>query len=124
MTPWPIILNELQYRDDNIYRTIFEADPVSRNERLVGLAVPERFGRMSNLDNAELVKSTALKLELIKRRMVVQSKSYDELSDMVRDKEKLLAHTPAIQPVSTKTWSASLPGSDTASILFTICQDA
>ncbi|HAE13760.1 MAG: M23 family metallopeptidase [Chitinophagales bacterium] len=97
-----IILNELQYRDDNIYRTIFEADPVSRNERLVGIGGSERFGRMSNLDNAELVKSTALKLELIKRRMVVQSKSYDELSDMVRDKEKLLAHTPAIQPVSNK----------------------
>jgi murein DD-endopeptidase MepM/ murein hydrolase activator NlpD len=97
-----VILEELQYRDDNIYRTIFEAEPVSRNERLAGIGGSERFTRMSNLDNAELVKSTALKLELIRRKMVVQSKSYDEVSELIKNKEDLLSHTPAIQPVSNK----------------------
>ena len=94
-----VILSELQYRDDNIYRTIFEAEPVSRNERLAGIGGSERFKRLNQLDNAELVKNTAMKLELVKRKMVVQSKSYDEVSELVKDKEKLLAHTPAIQPV-------------------------
>lgn len=97
-----VILEQLQYRDDNIYRTIFEAEPVSRNERLAGIGGSERFTRMSNLDNAELVKSTALKLELIRRKMVVQSKSYDEVSELIKNKEDLLSHTPAIQPVSNK----------------------
>ncbi|KRP10202.1 MAG: peptidase M23 [Sphingobacteriales bacterium BACL12 MAG-120813-bin55] len=97
-----VILSELQYRDDNIYRTIFEAEPVSRNERLAGIGGSERFKRLNQLDNAELVKNTAMKLELVKRKMVVQSKSYDEVSELVKDKEKLLAHTPAIQPVSNK----------------------
>jgi len=96
------ILGELANRDDNIYRTIFEADPVSRNERIAGIGGSERFKRLNQLDNAELVKSTALKLELIKRKMVVQSKSFDEVSDLIKDKEKLLAHTPAIQPISNK----------------------
>jgi murein DD-endopeptidase MepM/ murein hydrolase activator NlpD len=49
-----------------------------------------------------LVKSTALKLELIRRKMVVQSKSYDEVSELIKNKEDLLSHTPAIQPVSNK----------------------
>jgi murein DD-endopeptidase MepM/ murein hydrolase activator NlpD len=97
-----VILSELQYRDDNIYRTIFEAEPVSRNERLAGIGGSERFKRLNQLDNAELVKNTAMKLELVKRKMVVQSKSYDEVSELVKVKEKLLAHTPAIQPVSNK----------------------
>ncbi len=97
-----VILSELQYRDDNIYRTIFEAEPVSRNERLAGIGGSERFKRLNQLANAELVKNTAMKLELVKRKMVVQSKSYDEVTDLIKNKEKLLAHTPAIQPVSNK----------------------
>ncbi len=96
------ILDELQERDDNIYRVIFEAEPVSRNERIAGIGGSERFKRLNKLDNAALLQSTAMKLELIKRKMVVQSRSFDEIGELVKDKEKLLAHTPAIQPVSNK----------------------
>lgn len=97
-----IILNEIEHRDDAIYRTIFEADPVSRNERLAGIGGSERFQRMNKLDNATLLKNTATKLELIRRKMVVQSKSFDEISELVKMKEEILAATPAIQPVSNK----------------------
>ncbi len=97
-----MILGELQERDDNIYRVIFEAEPVTRNERIAGIGGSDRFQRLNKLDNAQLLQSTAMKLELIKRKMVVQSKSFDEISEMLKDKEKLLAHTPAIQPVSNK----------------------
>lgn len=96
------ILNELQYRDDNIYRVIFEAEPVSRNERLAGIGGSERFQRMNKLENADLMKNTAMKLELIKREMVVQSESFDQISEMITKKEELLSHTPAIQPISNK----------------------
>ncbi|MFN3939420.1 MAG: M23 family metallopeptidase, partial [Chitinophagales bacterium] len=85
-----------------IYRTIFEADPVSRNERLAGIGGSERFQRMNRLDNAELLKNIATKLELIRRKMVVQSKSFDEISELIKMKEEILAATPAIQPVSNK----------------------
>ncbi|MEZ5013135.1 MAG: M23 family metallopeptidase [Chitinophagales bacterium] len=96
------ILGEMADRDDNIYRVIFEADPVSRNERIAGIGGSERFKRLNKLENAELLKKTAMKLELVKRQMVVQSKSFDEITGMISDKEKLLAHTPSIQPVSNK----------------------
>lgn len=97
-----VILDEIEHRDDNIYRTIFEADPVSRSERMAGIGGSERFKRMNKLDNAELLKNTAAKLELIRRKMVVQSKSFDEISKLVLIKEEILAATPAIQPVSNK----------------------
>ncbi len=96
------ILGELATRDDNIYRVIFEAEPVSRNERIAGIGGSERFQSMNKLDNAELLKNTAFKLELIRRKMVVQSKSFDELSGLIADKENLLEHTPSIQPISNK----------------------
>lgn len=97
-----IILEEIEHRDDNIYRTIFEADPISRNDRLAGIGGSERFKRMNRLDNAELLKNTASKLELMRRKMVVQSKSFDEISKLVQLKEEILLATPAIQPVSNK----------------------
>lgn len=97
-----VILTEMADRDDNIYRVIFEAEPVSRNERLAGIGGSERFQRMNKLDNAELLKNTALKLESLRRQMSIQSKSYDEIYDLVINKEKLLAHTPSIQPISNK----------------------
>lgn len=97
-----IILEEIAHRDDNIYRTISEADPISRNDRLAGIGGSERFKRMNRLENADLLKSTATKLELIRRKMVVQSKSFDEISKLVQLKEDILLATPAIQPVSNK----------------------
>ncbi len=97
-----LIMSELSERDDNIYRVIFEAEPVSRNERIAGIGGSERFDRLNKLDNATLLKNTAMKLELIKRQMVIQSKSFDEIVGLISDKENLLAHTPSIQPVSNK----------------------
>lgn len=97
-----IILDEIEHRDDNIYRTIFEADPISRNDRLAGIGGSERFKRMNRLDNSELLKNTASKLELMRRKMVVQSKSFDEISKLVQLKEEILMATPAIQPISNK----------------------
>lgn len=97
-----VILGEIAERDDNIYRVIFEAEPVSRNERLAGIGGSDRFQRMNKLDNAELLKSTATKLEKVRRQMSIQSKSFDEITDLVQNKEKLLQHTPSIQPVSNK----------------------
>jgi len=97
-----VILAEIAERDDNIYRVIFEAEPVSRSERLAGIGGSDRFQRMNRLDNAEMMKGTALKLEKIRRQMVIQSKSFDEISKLVNNKEKLLAHTPSIQPLSNE----------------------
>jgi murein DD-endopeptidase MepM/ murein hydrolase activator NlpD len=97
-----IILKEIAHRDDNIYRTIFEAEPISRAERLAGIGGSERFKRLDKINNNELIKSAATKLEQIKRQMVTQSKSFDELSKLIIEKEKILASIPAIQPVSNK----------------------
>ncbi|MFN0274421.1 MAG: M23 family metallopeptidase [Chitinophagales bacterium] len=97
-----MIMNEIAHRDDNIYRTIFEAEPVSRAERVAGIGGSERFKRMSNLDNSTLIKSIANKQEVIRRKLVTQSKSFDELGTLITEKEKVLASIPAIQPVSNK----------------------
>lgn len=58
----------------------------------------------------ELVRNTTEQLNNLKMRVAYQEKSYDEINDMIKDKEKLLAAIPAIQPVSNKDLSRIASG--------------
>jgi murein DD-endopeptidase MepM/ murein hydrolase activator NlpD len=49
-----------------------------------------------------MITETSLRLDKLTKRIVVQSKSLDEIKKLAEDKEKLLAAIPAIQPVSNE----------------------
>lgn len=94
------VLEKLQERDNNIYRVIFEAEPVSGSVRMAGIGGSERYRRLNNYENGRVMKRNLTKLETLKRQLVAQSRSYDEIAKMIADKEAMLQHIPAIQPVS------------------------
>lgn len=96
------VLDELQQRDDNIYRVIFEAEPIPSSVRKAGFGGANKYSHLENMDNAELVISTASKLDVISKEAYIQSKSYDEVLKLALNKEKMLAALPAIQPVTNK----------------------
>jgi murein DD-endopeptidase MepM/ murein hydrolase activator NlpD len=93
------VLEDIQQRDNNIYRMIFEAEPVPDAVRKAGYGGEERYARFNGMETEELLKSTSKKLDIVSRQLYVQSKSYDEVIDLVKNKEKMLACIPAIQPV-------------------------
>jgi len=94
----------LQKRDDNVYRVIFEADAIPESIRQAGTGGSEKYKEIleSDLVNEELIIQALGKVDQIKRQMYIQTKSYDEILQMARNKSKLLAATPAIQPISNK----------------------
>ncbi len=94
------LMDELADKDDNIYRVIFEADPISKSIRQAGYGGIDRYARLEGFSNSELLMETAQKLDIIASQIYVQSKSFDEVFELARDKEKMLASIPAIQPVS------------------------
>lgn len=94
------VLEKLQERDNNIYRVIFEAEPISPGMRLSGVGGSERFKRLNNYENGQIIRNNLLQIELLKRQLVAQSKSYDEISRLVEEKEDMLQHIPAIQPIA------------------------
>jgi len=96
------VLTDLQQRDDNIYRVIFEAEPIPSTVRKAGFGGTNKYSHLENLNNAELVIETATKLDVISKEAYIQSKSYDEVLKMALDKEKMLAALPAIQPITNK----------------------
>lgn len=94
------VLGELQQRDDNIYRVIFESDPIPSSVRQGGFGGANKYSELESIDNSELVIGTAKKLDAMAKKAYIQSKSYDEVMEMALNKEKMLACFPAIQPVT------------------------
>ncbi len=98
------MMASLQKRDDNVYRVIFEADPIPPSVRRAGTGGSEKYKDIidKNLIDQDLIVSTMSKADLLKREMYIQTKSYDEILQMARNKSKMLASIPAIQPISNK----------------------
>jgi murein DD-endopeptidase MepM/ murein hydrolase activator NlpD len=93
---------ELEKRDNQVYREIFEADPIPDSARTKELEKSKEITFVTSLNDNQLVTTLSQQLKNLALRVVYQEKSYDEIDDMIRNKEKLLASIPAIQPVSNK----------------------
>ena len=96
------VLTDLQQRDDNIYRVIFEAEPIPSSVRDAGFGGVNKYSQLEDMSNSALVIATAKKLDVISKQAYIQSKSYDEVMKMALNKEKMLAALPAIQPITNK----------------------
>jgi hypothetical protein len=97
-----IVLNDLQDRDDNIYRVIFEAEPIPSSIRDAGFGGSDRYKELEGYKNSELMKLVTERLDKITKQLYIQSKSFDEVVKMAKGKEKLIASIPAIMPVNNK----------------------
>ena len=97
-----VFLNDLQDRDDNIYRVIFEAEPISNSIRYAGFGGSERYQNLEGYDNSELMIKVTERLDRITKQLYIQSKSFDDVVKMAKGKEKLLASIPAIMPLNNK----------------------
>lgn len=96
------VLTDLQQRDDNIYRVVFEAEPIPAAVREAGFGGTNKYSHLENMDNADLVIETAKKLDVLAKKTYIQSKSYDEVMEMALNKEKMLASLPSIMPIRNK----------------------
>lgn len=95
-------MNELENRDNDVYRSIFEADPIPDSARVKAMEAKKEVQLIQNLSNSDLLESMVGQLNNLSLRMAYQTKSFEEITDMVKNKEKLLKAIPAIQPVSNK----------------------
>tara|TARA_B100000945_G_C20411108_1_gene612612 strand:- start:977 stop:1948 length:972 start_codon:yes stop_codon:yes gene_type:complete len=104
------VLDDIQQRDDNIYRVIFEADPIPKSIRKAGYGGINRYEDLNGYNNSELVISTANKIDQITKQLYIQSKSFDDIIKLAKNKTDMLASIPAIQPVSNKDLSRMASG--------------
>lgn len=93
------VLENVEERDNNIYRVYFEANPISDEQRRSGFGGINRYKDLEGFENSEIITETTKNLDKLTKRLVIQSKSLDEIAVMAKNKEALLASIPAIQPV-------------------------
>lgn len=96
------VMQQLQQRDDNLYRVIMQSDPVAEGLRTPNYSKTNRYEELMDMANAKLVVNTTRQMDLLERQVYMQSQSFDEVVDLCRRHDEMLACIPAIQPVANK----------------------
>ncbi|MCB6972123.1 MULTISPECIES: M23 family metallopeptidase [Butyricimonas] len=96
------VLKDMESRDDNIYRVIFETEPIPSTIRRAGSGGVDQYEHLKHLDNSDLIIGTAKKIDELSKAIFVQSKSFDAIENLAKNKIEMLASIPAILPVSLK----------------------
>ncbi|AUC83426.1 M23 family metallopeptidase [Lacinutrix sp. Bg11-31] len=102
MTEAETVLANVEDRDNNIYRLYFESNPIPEEQRKAGFGGVNRYKAFEGFDNSKLIKESNKRIDILQKRIVVQSKSLDEIAILAEEKEKFLATIPAIQPVNNE----------------------
>ncbi|KPK80800.1 MAG: peptidase M23 [Bacteroides sp. SM23_62_1] len=104
------VLEDIENRDDNIYRTIFNAEPIPKSVRDAGFGGVNRYEYLEGYDHSYIVIETRNRLDQLAKAIYVQSKSYDEVIELAKNREDQLACLPAIQPISNKDLTRTASG--------------
>lgn len=96
-------IEEMERRDNEVYRAIFEAKPIPDSVRIKEMEKKAEVKLIEKMGESQMIKSIAQQLNTMSLRLAYQEKSFSEINNMIKNKEKLLAAIPAIQPVSNKS---------------------
>ena len=94
-----LLMTDMEQRDNDLYRVMFEADPIPNSVRRSGFTDADRYADLYGYMNSGLVVNAARKMDVIASQLYNQSVSYDSLFVMARNKSAMLAHIPAIFPL-------------------------
>ena len=94
------VLEDLENRDDNIYRTIFEVEPISENVRNSGVGGTDRYEDLQGYECSDEITATTKRIDDLSKRLYIQSLSFDEVYEMARNKQQRMASMPAILPIA------------------------
>lgn len=104
------VLQDIQQRDDNLYRVIFQADRIPEAIRSAGYSGTSRYEQLMDMANAELVINTTNKLDVLTKQLYIQSNSFDEVLALCKSHDEMLKCVPAIQPISNKDLKKTASG--------------
>ena len=101
---------ELEKRDNDVYRSIFEANPLPDSARAKLTEKSKEFEKVNAMNDEQLSKDIAAQLNNINARITYQRTSYDAIEKLIQNQDEKLASIPAIQPVSNKDLSRVASG--------------
>jgi len=96
------VLSQVEERDNNIYRSYFELDPIPEDVRKAGFGGVNRYSKFLDWKYGDIVTEVSKNIDILNKQLVIQSKSLDEVIVSAKEKDKMLSHLPAIQPIANK----------------------
>jgi murein DD-endopeptidase MepM/ murein hydrolase activator NlpD len=93
------VLEDIQDRDDNIYRVIFESEPIPWSIRNAGMGGADKYAKLDGFKNSDVIITATKRLDQLRSQVVIQSKSFDEVFTKAKNKAEMLKCIPAIVPV-------------------------
>ena len=96
------ILTDLQERDNTVYRSIFELDIIPQQVREAGVRSSEKYAKLAGYENSDILIGTSEKLDMLTKKVYMQSKSFDQVAVLAKSKERMMLCVPAINPVALK----------------------
>jgi murein DD-endopeptidase MepM/ murein hydrolase activator NlpD len=105
-------LRDLQYRDDNLYRSYYELEPISASLREAGLGGAEQYSNLQGYESSALMVDLTRRLDKASVKLEVQSNSFKALLNKAEYHRQLLNCKPSIQPISLQNfyWISSVYG--------------
>ena len=104
------VLTDIQIRDSNLYRTIFESEPVQQTISRSGFGNINRYESVEGYFNSELMNETSVRSEKLLKHLQIQSKMLDGMLEKAREKSDQLKTRPAIQPIENKDLTFAAAG--------------
>lgn len=104
------VLQDIQQRDDNLYRVIFQADPIPSAIRQAGYNKTNRYEHLMDMANSALVVNTTQKLDMLEKQLYIQSQSFDDVVELCKSHDEMLRCIPAIQPIANKDLKKTASG--------------
>ena len=96
------VVENIEERDNNIYRVYFEASPIPEEQRRAGFGGVNRYKNLEGYDNSDLIINATKRLDVLSKQTVVQSRSLDEIERLAANKAELIEAIPSIQPIKNQ----------------------
>jgi murein DD-endopeptidase MepM/ murein hydrolase activator NlpD len=94
-----VVLADIQDRDDQVYRTILEADPVPFEKRNPWFNFSTKYDSIPQTETMLLLKNIDLKTKHLLIKLAEGRKSLDTILQLAERKSDMLLHIPAICPL-------------------------
>ncbi len=104
------VLDVIEGRDEDLYRAALYADEFPKELRRMGAGGSDKYDYLKGITNADLIKEASIEMDKLQRRLNAQSMSFRELIDLVKNKEKMMACIPSIQPVRNEDLRKAIGG--------------
>ena len=104
------VLADIQQRDSNIYRTIFESEPVPQALLRAGYGGINRYEALEGYSNTELMVENTRRTEILLSKLRVQSRLMDAMLEKAEEKSEQLKFLPTIQPIENKDLAHTAAG--------------